>query len=51
MWEEARPWEERWDTLKMDESRVEEQEANDEDIQVDFGGADRTDLQSMKKSM
>ena len=26
MWEEARPGEERWDTLKMDESRVEEQE-------------------------
>ena len=36
MWEAARPWEERWDVLKMDESRVEEQEAGDEDIQARF---------------
>ena len=36
MWETARPWEERWDTLKMDESRVEEQEVDDEDKQARF---------------
>ena len=51
MWEAARPWEERWDTLKMDESRVEEQEVDDEDKQSRFGGGDRTDFQSMKESM
>ncbi len=36
MWEPARPWEDRWDTLKMDESRVEEQEEDDEDKQSRF---------------
>lgn len=36
MWEAARPWEEQWGALKMDESRVEEQEADDEDIQARF---------------
>ena len=35
MWEEARPWEERWETLKVDESSVEEQE-DDEDRQARF---------------
>ena len=44
MWEEARPWEERWETPKVDEGRVEEQEVDDEDRH-------RTDLQSMKKSI
>ena len=34
MWETARPWDERCDSLKMDESRVEEQEVDDEDIVV-----------------
>ena len=29
MWEAARPWEERWETLKVDESRVQEQETDD----------------------
>ena len=24
MWEEARPWEEQWETLKVNESKVEE---------------------------
>ena len=32
----ARPWEERWEKLKMDESRVEEQEVDDEDKQARF---------------
>jgi hypothetical protein len=36
MWEEVRPWEERWETLKVDESRVEEQEVDDEDGQAQF---------------
>ena len=36
MWEESRPWEERWETLKVDESRVEEQEVDDEDRQARF---------------
>jgi len=34
MWEAARPWEERWETLKVDESRVEEQEVDDKDRQA-----------------
>ena len=34
MWVEVRPWEERWETLKADESRVEEQEVDDEDKQA-----------------
>jgi len=36
MWEAARPWEERWETLKVDESRVEEQEVDNEDRQSRF---------------
>ena len=36
MWETARPWEEQWETLKMDKSRVEEQEIDDEDKQARF---------------
>ena len=36
MWVEVRPWEERWETLKADESRVEEQEVDDEDKQARF---------------
>ncbi len=36
MWEEPRPWEERWETLKVDESRVEEQEVDDEERQSRF---------------
>ncbi len=31
MWEEARPWEEQWETLKVNENKVEEQELDDED--------------------
>jgi len=36
MWETARPWEERWETLKVNESRVEEQEVDDENKQARF---------------
>ena len=34
--EEDRPWEDLWETLKVDESRVEEQEVDDEDRQTGF---------------
>ncbi len=36
MWEETRPWEEPWETLKVDESSVEDQEVDDEDRQARF---------------
>ena len=31
MWEEARPWEEQWESLKVNESKIVEQELDDED--------------------
>ena len=31
MCQSVRPWEEQWETLKMNESKVEEQEINDEE--------------------
>jgi hypothetical protein len=37
MWEEARPWEEQWEALKVNKSEVEEQEykeLDDEDRQA-----------------
>ena len=36
MWETVRPWEEKWETLKVNESKVEEQEIDDEDRQARF---------------
>ena len=36
MWETTRPWEEQWETLKVNESNVEEQELDDEDRQARF---------------
>ena len=36
MGEEARPWEEKWETLKVNESKVEEQEIDDDDRQARF---------------
>ena len=36
MWEEVRPWEEQWETLKVNESKVEEQEIDDDDRQARF---------------
>jgi hypothetical protein len=33
MWEEARPWEEKWESLKMNQSKMTEQELDDEDKQ------------------
>ena len=36
MWEEARPWEEQWEALKVNESKVEEQELDDEGRQARF---------------
>ena len=36
MWEEARPWEEQWEVLKVNESKVEEQEIDDDDRQARF---------------
>jgi hypothetical protein len=36
MWEETRPWEEQWGSLKVNESKVEEQEIDDDDRQSRF---------------
>jgi hypothetical protein len=36
MWEEARPWEEKWESLKMNQSKMTEQELDDEDRQARF---------------
>ena len=36
MWEPARPWEEKWETLKVNESKMTEQELDDEDRQARF---------------
>ena len=36
MWEAARPWEERWEALKVHESKVEAQELDDEDRKARF---------------
>ena len=36
MWEEARPWEEKWESLKVNESKMTEQELDDEDRQARF---------------
>ncbi len=49
-WEEARPWEEQWESLEVNESKVVEQELDNEDRQAWFGSADRTGSQSMKRS-
>jgi hypothetical protein len=37
VWEEARPWEEKWESLKMNQSKMTEQELDDEDRQSRFG--------------
>jgi hypothetical protein len=36
MWEEAGPWEEKWESLKVNESKMVEQELDDEDRQARF---------------
>jgi hypothetical protein len=36
MWEAARPWEEQWEALNVNESKVEEQEIDDDDRQARF---------------
>jgi hypothetical protein len=36
MWEAARPWEEQWESLKVNESKIVEQELDDEDRQARF---------------
>ena len=36
MWEAARPWEEQWEALKVNESKVEEQETDDDNRQARF---------------
>ena len=36
MWEAARPWEEEWESLKVNESKMAEQELDDEDRQARF---------------
>ncbi len=36
MWETVRPWEEQWESLKVNESKVVEQEVGDEDRPAQF---------------
>ena len=36
MWETARPWEEQWESLKVNESKVEEQVIDEDDRQARF---------------
>jgi hypothetical protein len=36
IWEEARPWEGQWESIKVNESKVVEQELDDEDRQARF---------------
>jgi hypothetical protein len=36
MWETDRPWEEQWETLKVNECKVEEQEIDNDDRQTRF---------------
>ena len=36
MWEETRPWEEQWETLKVNVSKVEDQVIDDDDRQARF---------------
>jgi hypothetical protein len=36
MWEETRPWEDQWESLKVNESKIVEQELDDEDRQARF---------------
>jgi hypothetical protein len=36
MWETDRPWEEKWESLKVNESKMVEQELDDEDRQTRF---------------
>ncbi len=35
-WESARPWEEQWETLKVNESKVDEEEIDDDVRQTRF---------------
>ena len=37
IWEVARPWEEQWESLKVNENKTMEQELDDEDRQARFG--------------
>jgi hypothetical protein len=36
MWEAARPWEEQWESFKLNESKIVEQELDDEDREAQF---------------
>ena len=36
MWEVGRPWEEQWESLKVNESKVEDQGIDDDDRQARF---------------
>jgi hypothetical protein len=36
MWEAARPWEEQWESIKVNESKMVEPELDDEDRQAQF---------------
>ena len=36
LWEEARPWEEKWESLKMNQNKMTEQKLDDEDRQARF---------------
>jgi hypothetical protein len=50
MWDVARPWEEQWETLKVNESKMVEPELDDEDRQARFWKHRARGSQTMKRS-
>ena len=42
MWEETRPWEEKWESLKVNESKMVEQSWTMKTDKYGFGGTDHT---------
>ena len=50
MWETTRPWEEQWESLKVNESRVENKRKTMKIDKHGLGDTDRTGSQSMKRN-
>jgi hypothetical protein len=50
MWEVARPWEEKWESLKVNESKMVNKIWTMRTDKHGFGGADRTGSQLMNRS-
>jgi hypothetical protein len=49
MWEAARPWEEQWESLKVNESKIVEQELDGEDRPARFLEAQTGRVRSQSK--